>query len=189
MSFGAFAVASGNLIALSRGWVSSVGSRGPALVVSILSSVGSFGEIIGVHLKPEKIHGTLSWLSTISDYSELFATSCGVVTSTGSYVDDKDGKAKTVATFTAVGDVIWTTISVIGGELVPSHFLPARPVSLMPLLISGAKVSRVIIRVEADHYTSFNNSCRPRRVRRARGMNMTEFIDLLCLVIQNSHFS
>ena len=189
MSFGAFAVASGNLIALSRGWVSSVGSRGPALVVSILSSVGSFGEIIGVHLKPEKIHGTLSWLSTISDYSELFATSCGVVTSTGSYVDDKDGKAKTVATFTAVGDVIWTTISVIGGELVPSHFLPARPVSLMPLLISGAKVSRVIIRVEADHYTSSYNSRRPRRVRRARGMNMTEFIDLLCLVIQDSHFS
>lgn len=94
-------------------------------MVSILSSVGSVGEIIGVHLKPEKIHGTLSWLSTISDISELFATLCGVVTSTGSYVDDKDGKAKVVAACTGVGDAMFTLTSVIGGVLVPSPFLTA----------------------------------------------------------------
>ena len=58
-------------------------------------------------------------MSTIFDYSELFATSCGVVTSTGSYVDNKDGKARTIATFTALRNVIWTTISVIGGEFSP----------------------------------------------------------------------
>ena len=115
-------------------------------MVSFLSSVGSFGEIIGVHLVPEKgKNSTVSWLSSISDWSELLATVCGVVTAAGAWVDDPDGIGITVAVISGTTDVIATTVSLVGGELVPSPFLPARHVSLMPLLIS----------VEANHNTSY----------------------------------
>ena len=91
MSACAFAAASANQIALSQDWWSSKASRGPALVVSFLVSVGSFGEIIGVHLWPEKSeHGTLPWLNSLSDWSELLATTCGVVTASGAYADDPE---------------------------------------------------------------------------------------------------
>ena len=91
-------------------------------MVSILVSVGSFGEIIGVHLWPEKSEqGTLSWLNSISDWSELLATTCGVVTAAGSYADDPDGIGKTVAVITGPTDVVATSISLFGGELVNIH--------------------------------------------------------------------
>ena len=107
------------------------------MIVSILESVGSFGEIIGVHLWPEKSeHGTLPWLNSLSNWSELLATTCGVVTASGAYADDPEKIGMTVAAITGTIDVLATGVSMLGGELVPSPFLPARHVSLMPLLIS-----------------------------------------------------
>ena len=114
------------------------------MVVSFLSSVGSFGEIIGVHLVPEKgEHSTVSWLNSLSDWSELLATVCGVVTAAGAWVDDPDGVGITVALIAGTTDVLATTVSLVGGELVPSPFLRC-PFS-----------SRAIVRVEANHNTSY----------------------------------
>ena len=186
MSGCAFLAASANRIALSRKWWSPKASRGPALIVSVHVSVGSVGEIIGVHLWPEQSEqGTLSWLNSISDWSELLATICGVVTATGSYVDDPEKIGITVAAITGTIDVIATGISVLGGELVPSPFLPARHVSLMPLLISGAKAPRAIVRVEANHNTSYYSTY---RTRTARGMNLSKLFDHFLLGLSGSPF-
>ena len=106
------------------------------MVVAFLVSVGSFGEIIGVHLWPEKSeHGTLPWLNSLSNWSELLATTCGVVTASGAYADDPEKIGMTVAAITGTIDVLATGVGVLGGELVSSPFLPAQHVSLIPLLI------------------------------------------------------
>ena len=119
----AFLAASFNRIAVSRDWVSLKASKGISLVVSVLVSVGSFGEVIGVHLVPDAgEHTNVSTLSSISDYTELVATTCGVVTAIGSSVG---GKGKIVAMASGTFDGIFTLISVIGGELVPSPFVTA----------------------------------------------------------------
>lgn len=96
------------------------------MIISVLVSVGSVGKIIGIHLWPERSEqGTLDWLNSISDWSELLATVCGVVTAAGAYVDDPQKIGITVAAITGTIDVIATGISVLSGELVPSPFLVA----------------------------------------------------------------
>lgn len=175
----AFTAASFNRWGITR---KSKASKGVSLAVSVLISVGTFGEVIGLHLVPDADENSnVSTLRNISDYVELLATTCGVVTSIGSFVG---GEGLKVAVAAGTCDTIFTLISVVGGELVPSLFLTARHISMIPLLISGAKASRTTVRVGANHDSRYCGSYQPKR--RAQGMRMSEFIALLCLVIRDS---
>ena len=110
---------------------------GVSLAVSVFVSVGTFGEVIGLHLVPDADeHSNVSTLRNISDYVELLATTCGIVTSLGAFVG---GEGLKVAVAAGTCDAILTTISVFGGELVPSPFLTTRHVLIIPLLISEVK--------------------------------------------------
>ena len=91
---------------------------GVSLAVSVFVSIGTFGEVIGLHLVPDADeHSNVSTLRNISDYVELMATTCGIVTSLGAFVG---GEGLKVAVAAGTCDAILTTISVFGGELVPS---------------------------------------------------------------------
>ena len=99
---------------------------GVSLAVSVFVSIGSFGEVIGLHLVPDADeHSNVSTLRNISDYVELMATTCGIVTSLGAFVG---GEGLKVAVAAGTCDSILTTISVFGGALVPSPFLTTRHV-------------------------------------------------------------
>ncbi|KAL8823007.1 MAG: hypothetical protein Q9191_006270, partial [Dirinaria sp. TL-2023a] len=107
----AFLAASFNRIAIPRGWVSAKSSKGVSLAVSVLVSVGSYGEVIGVHLVPESGEQTTTFtVSSISDYTELVATTCGVVTALGSFAG---GQGKVVAMASGTFDGIFTVLSLI----------------------------------------------------------------------------
>ncbi|KAL8835441.1 MAG: hypothetical protein Q9170_003318 [Blastenia crenularia] len=140
----AFLAASFNRIAIPRKWVSPKASKGVSLVVSVLVSVGSYGEVIGVHLVPDAgEHTNVSTLSSVSDYTELAGTTCGLVTAFGSFAG---GQGKVVAMATGTFDGIFTLVSLItethprtkqkrkGSTPLPFKYRPRRDRSIQPAL-------------------------------------------------------
>lgn len=103
--------------------------KGISLAISVLVSVGSFGEIIGVHLVPDG-GGQAGSLGTTSDCIELGSTTFGLVTAFGAFAG---GHGRIVAMAAGTFDGILTLLSLINGKCCGfGHFNGARLSLLIP---------------------------------------------------------
>ena len=117
MSASAFMMAIGHVVLVKERIITPSGSesKGVSLAVSAFVSISSLSEIIGVHIIPDA--GEDFSISSISDYTELTATTLGLGTALGAYIG---GKGNIVAMATGASDLIFTVISLVLGESIPA---------------------------------------------------------------------